>query len=248
MQKKSKLLAFAIGFAIIGVILIAVGLGFKTPGPAPEKTAAPKTETEEPVKKGGTLIVYEAQTETATTSEMEMVINVLRRRLDFLGFSEATVSRQGDKKVRVMLPGFQNPEEAVQTLGQTAKLTFRDADGNVVLEGTDIANAAAVFGQIDEVSGNQHYVKLQLTKTGREKFTKATAVAATRGNGENYISIMLDEAEISRPTVRETINSTECIISGGFVDASDTQELTSLINSGNLPFSIKAVEVSQITP
>ncbi|MBQ2696015.1 MAG: protein translocase subunit SecD [Clostridia bacterium] len=197
---------------------------------------------------GGSVITYEAQAETATDAEMETVKDVLRKRLDSLGYSEATVSRQGEKKVRVEIPAIQNPEEAVQTLGQTAKLTFRDADGNVVLEGTDVANAAAAFGQIDEVSGDQHYVRLKLNESGRQKFAQATAAAANRGNGGNYISIMLDENEISRPTVRETINSTECVISGGFVDASDSQELANLINSGNLPFSIKDVELRSVGP
>lgn len=197
---------------------------------------------------GGSVITYEAQAETATDAEMETVKDVLRKRLDSLGFSEATVSRQGEKKVRVEIPAIQNPEEAVQTLGQTAKLTFRDADGNVVLEGTDVASATAAFGQIDETSGNIHHVKLKLKESGREKFAKATAAASARSNGSNYIAIMLDENEISRPTVRETINSTECVISGGFVDSSDSQELASLINSGNLPFSIKDVELRSVGP
>ena len=69
---------------------------------------------------GGSVITYEAQTETAEDSEMESVKNVLRKRLDSLGYSEATVSRQGEKKVRVEIPAIQDPEEAVQTLGQTA--------------------------------------------------------------------------------------------------------------------------------
>jgi len=197
---------------------------------------------------GGSVITYEAEANTVADSEMETVKDVLTKRLDFLGFSEATVARQGDKKVRVEIPAIQNPEEAVQTLGQTAKLTFRDADGNVVLEGTDVANASAAFGKIDEVSGDQHHVKLKLNESGRQKFATATAAAATRGNGGNYIAIMLDEKEISRPTVREAINSTECVISGGFVDASQSQELASLINSGNLPFTIKNVELRTVGP
>ena len=59
---------------------------------------------------------------------------------------------------------------------------------------------------------------------------------------------MLDETIISQPTVKEAINNPECIISGGFTDASETGELAALINSGNLPFSIKDVELSSIGP
>ena len=198
---------------------------------------------------GGSVITYEAQTESATDEEMTSVENVLRKRLDALGYMEATVSRQGDKKVRVEIPAIQNPEEAVQTLGQTAKLTFRDADGNVVLEGTDVASATARFGQTSETGGDQHYVELKLKDSGVDKFANATAAAAARKTeGKNYIAIMLDETEISRPSVDSTINQPNCIISGGFTDNSKTQELATLINSGNLPFSITDVELRSVGP
>ncbi len=197
---------------------------------------------------GGSVITYEAQAESATDSEMETVKNVLRKRLDTLGYNEATVTRQGEKKVRVEIPAIQDPEEAVQTLGQTAKLTFRDADGNVVLEGTDVASATAAFGQVSETGGDQHYVQLKLNDSGVAKFAEATAAAAAKADGTNYISIMLDEKEISRPSVSQTINSNTCVISGGFADRSETYELASLINSGNLPFSIKDVELRSVGP
>ncbi len=197
---------------------------------------------------GGSVIVYEAQAEEASDSEMESVVNVLRKRLDALGYNEATVSRQGDKKVRVEIPAIQDPEEAVQTLGQTAKLTFRNADGEVVLEGAEVKTATANFGQIDETSGNVHYVSLELNSTGVEKFFNATTAAASRPQGENYIAIMLDETVISQPMVKTPINESRCVISGGFTDSSETQELATLINSGNLPFSIKDVELRNVGP
>ncbi len=197
---------------------------------------------------GGSVIVYEAQAETATDSEMDSVVNVLRKRLDTLGYQEATVSRQGDKKVRVEIPAIQDPEEAVQTLGQTAKLTFRNADGEVVLEGTDVKTAVAGFGQVSESGGNEHYVSLELNSSGVDKFYNATAAAAARTDGGNYIAIMLDETAISQPMVDKPINDSRCVISGGFQDASETQELANLINSGNLPFSIKDVELRNVGP
>ncbi len=197
---------------------------------------------------GGSVITYEAQAESATDEEMESVKNVLRKRLDALGYSEATVSRQGDKKVRVEIPAIQNPEEAVQTLGQTAKLTFRDSDGNVVLEGTDVASATARFGAINETSGDQHYVELKLNDSGVSKFSEATAAAAAKPDGSNYIAIMLDEETISSPRVDSAITQSSCVISGGFTDNSETRELATLINSGNLPFSIKDVELRSVGP
>lgn len=197
---------------------------------------------------GGSIITYEAQTESATDDEMESVKNILRKRLDALGYSEATVSRQGDKKVRVEIPSIQDPKEAVETLGQTAVLTFRDADGNIVLEGTDVKSASAAFGQVNETSSAVHYVALQLNDSGIQKFADATSIASQRSDGTNYISIMLDETEISRPSVSTTINQSECIISGGFTSSDETRELATLISSGNLPFSIEDVELRSVGP
>ncbi len=198
---------------------------------------------------GGSVITYEAQTETAEDSDMESVVSVLRERLDSLGYSEATVTRQGDKKVRVEIPAIQDPEEAVQTLGQTAQLSFRDADGNVVLEGTDVAKATAAFGPVTENGASVHHVQLQLNNSGVDKFAKATAAAAARkGDQTNFIAIMLDDNIISQPMVDEAINSSTCVISGGFTDSSQSQELAMLINSGNLPFSIKDVELRSVGP
>jgi len=197
---------------------------------------------------GGSVITYEAQADSPTEEQMQSVENVLRNRLDSLGYSEATTSRQGEKKVRVEIPAISNPQEAVETLGQTAVLTFQDSDGNVVLEGTDVASANAAYGPVDETQVSVHYVKLKLNSSGVEKFHQATSIAASKKDGTNYIAIKLDDTEISRPTVETAINSSDCIISGGFQNATETGELAALINSGNLPFSIKDVELSSIGP
>ncbi len=197
---------------------------------------------------GGSVITYEAQTETATDEQMQSVENVLRNRLDALGYSEATISRQGEKKVRIEIPAIQDPQEAVNTLGQTAVLTFKDSDGNTVLVAEDVDSATAAYGPVDETEVSVHYVKLKLKSSGVDKFYQATQAAATKAQGSNYIAIMLDENVISQPTVKQAINSQDCIISGGFTDASETGELAALINSGNLPFSIKDVELSSIGP
>ncbi len=197
---------------------------------------------------GGSIITYEAQTETATDEEMQSVTNVLRKRLDALGFSEATVTTQGEKKVRVEIPSIQDPKEAVETLGQTATLTFRDSDGNVVLEGTDVKSARAAFGEVSQTSGTIHHVVLNLNESGVSKFATATQIASQKPSGSNYIAIMLDEEVISQPSVENTINSSECVISGGFTSAEETGELAALINSGNLPFTIEHVELRSVGP
>lgn len=197
---------------------------------------------------GGSSITYEAVADSVTDEQMQSVENVLRTRLDALGYSEATVARQGEKKVRIEIPAIQDPQTAVDTLGKTAVLTFRDADGNVVLEAADVDSAVSAYGAVDNTGVAVHHVKLILKDSGVNKFFSATQSAASRTDGNNYISIMLDEEVISSPRVDQAINNKECVISGGFSDASETAELAALINSGNLPFSIKEVSLSSIGP
>ncbi|MDA2809166.1 protein translocase subunit SecD [Nocardiopsis sp. RSe5-2] len=82
---------------------------------------------------GGTQIVLQTQDgEDGTEADAEntdKVIEVLRQRIDRLGVSEATMSRSGDDRIIVELPGVQDPTEAAEIIGQTAQLTVHPVLG-----------------------------------------------------------------------------------------------------------------------
>lgn len=198
---------------------------------------------------GGSVIVFEADTtENVSEDNMEAVKAVLRSRLDTQGYHEAIVSQQGDKRVRVEIPSITNPEEAVALLGATAKLTFRDYEGNVVLVGgDDVKSAKAVYEQIDN-SGNKGYlVQLELTADGQKKFAEATERISALADGNNIIAIYLDEEMISAPAVSEKIDSDTCVITGDFTQEIATT-LAGQIQSGQLPFALKDVELRSVGP
>src|SRR5690606_39666548 len=82
---------------------------------------------------GGTQIVLETRdaddgTE-ANAANTDRVVEVLRNRVDSLGVGEATLSRSGENRIIVELPGVQDPTEAAQVLGQTAQLTIHPVLG-----------------------------------------------------------------------------------------------------------------------
>ena len=195
---------------------------------------------------GGSVIVFEAQVDNPSDEQMNTVANMMRTRLDGLGYSEATVTRQGLKKVRIEIPSVSDPEEAAATLGATAQLQFVDYEGNVVLTGNDIKDATAEYGPVNQMGNSEHHVKLTLTDEGVTKFAEATARVAALSDGNNYIAIMMDNMIISAPSVREAINSEECIISGEF-DSDSTKALAGNIRSGQLPFSLAQVELRAVS-
>lgn len=202
---------------------------------------------------GGSRIVFEATdtqgaSVTPSSTEMTTAVSMLKARLDTLGYTEATVAKQGDNRIVVEIPSVSDPEEAVQKLGATAVLTFTDADGNVVMEGSDVKSASAVYEAVDETGVSQHHVKLVLKDEAIDKFAQATADAAAKSaEGKNYISIMLDGEAISSPSVNEEIRSSECVITGDF-DAEDAKYLAGVIQAGQLPFGLRDVELKSVGP
>ncbi len=197
--------------------------------------------------KGGTVIVYRAQTENPSDDDMNTVVSMLRTRLDGQGYTEATITRQGVDKVRVEIPDVQDTKTAVETLGATAQLRFMDPSGNEVMTGKEVKTAMAEYGQTSQgMSKSSYYISLELTDEGRDKFSEATAALAGQPDGQNYIAIVMDEQPISMPRVQERIDSNECVITGEFT-AEEAKALASNIKSGQLPFSLEQVEVRTVS-
>lgn len=197
--------------------------------------------------RGGSIITYEAQADTATKSQMDTVSKVLRTRLDNLGYTEASIEGQGEKQVVVSIPDISNPEEAVKTIGQTAKLTFVDSDKKVILDGVDVSDARQQFGQLSQSGKAENYVELTLTAEGKTKFAEATGRISALPDGKNYIAIMLDENVQSQPRVQQKIDSDKCIISGSFT-AKSASDLAALVRAGQLPFSLTDVQLRSVGP
>ena len=191
---------------------------------------------------GGSVIVYEAQSETTPDdAQMSTVVDIMYKRLGNLGYTEATVSKQGDRRVLVEIPTITNPDEAVKVLGATAELKFVDSEGKTVLTGKDVKDAVTQYGQISETGASEHYVELKLNSNAQAAFYDATTRMSQKPEGENYIAIMLDDEIYSQPRVQEPINADTAVISGDFT-AETAKNLATTIKEGQLPFKLKDVE------
>ena len=184
---------------------------------------------------------------------MASVQAMLQKRLDSLGYTEATVELVGDNRVKVDIPAINDPAEAVSVLGATAQLTFTDAEGNIVLDGSGIKSATSGYGQISQYDmTSQHYVTVTFNDDAVEKWTEATKAAANAESGSNYIKIMMDDEVLSQPSVGSEYAATgitgdSCVISGSFT-AESAKTLAEQINIGQLPFSLEEVSMSSVGP
>lgn len=198
--------------------------------------------------KGGSTIVFRAQADNPSDEDMSKVVNMMQARLTSLGLTEATVSLQGSDKVRVEIPSMSDPEEAAERLGTTAQLRFVDNQGNTIMTGDQIAEATYEYGPTDSTSKSQYYISLKFTDEGRNAFATATGAAASAGNGQNYIGIMLDENMLMQPSVKEKIDSEGCVITNANGYTKDEAKYyAEVISAGQLPFSLSRVEMRTVS-
>ena len=106
---------------------------------------------------GGTHVVLQAvETPEAKIDDdaLNRTVKIIERRVNELGLTEPVIQRQGKDRIIVELPGIKDPDQAINMLGRTAMLEFKDINGTTVLTGKDLRDAraqmtgsgAAVFG------------------------------------------------------------------------------------------------------
>ena len=202
--------------------------------------------------KGGVYVVMEAQTD-ATGAElatlMEQTQVIIEDRVNQMGLSEPTVTIEGEKKIRVELPGAENADEAIKTIGKTAQLQFVLGDGTVVVDGSHVKDAGV--GR-DEKGFNA--VDLEFDSEGAVAFEEATrralygeVINPETGQPDGAIYIVLDDKVISSPLVNSVISGGRAQITGQFSD-DEVTELAMLIRGGALPVGLKEVQTSVVGP
>ena len=190
---------------------------------------------------GGSELVFEPgeDAKNVTEADLEAAQEVLRTRLSAQGYTEAIVAKHGEGRIKVEIPG-EDIKGAEELLGQTAKLTFVDYEGNVIVEGDDVVEAKAEYGPVGD--GTSAYkVTLKFSKDGAKKFAEGTLKASQLTAPNNFIAIVLDGQTVSAPTVQNQIPDGECYIEGDF-KAEEANKLASQIQGGKLPFSLTLAE------
>jgi len=196
--------------------------------------------------RGGVDATYEPKDlgRMPTENELEAARAVIETRMDAKNITDRDVTIDKDNgKILVRFPWKSDeadfdPQKAVSELGETARLTFREPDGSIILEGTDVIRSSAQMSQQD----GSPIVVLELSAKGAEKFAEATG----RLIGQP-IYIFMDETPISWPTVRTQITGGRAEISN-MESLEAAAALSNKINSGALPFSLVVKNCNIISP
>jgi preprotein translocase subunit SecD len=107
---------------VLAVIIIAVAVAFPIKG---------KVRLGLDLQ-GGVHIVLQAKGtpgNPVTSDSIERLLAVLRSRIDQYGIAEPVLQRQGDDRIAIDLPGVEDPEAALDLIGRTAVLEFRQVLG-----------------------------------------------------------------------------------------------------------------------
>ncbi len=167
---------------------------------------------------GGTHLVYQADLSQigneSAADAIQGAIDIITRRVDAYGVSEAVIQKQGSDRISIQLPGIRDVDTAIKLIGSTAQLDFReevyDSSGNPVLDekgnptwkpavgvvnGQEVQltgkylkrNAAVVIDQ----TTNQPMVSFEFNSEGADLFAQITRAACRRSrNPWAYSSTM----------------------------------------------------------
>ena len=204
-------------------------------------------------------------------------IEVIRRRVDPTGTTEATIQAQGGAngkdRILIQVPGLA-PEEVKARVGTTAKLTFQlvdlsmpaeDAEANgvppddMLLPDAEHAGRKVLLHKEVIVSGDD-LVNAYAGYDNRAggvgeravdfEFNSKGAAAFARVTRENIgkpFAIVLDNKVISAPVIRSEIPGGRGQITGNF-SQEDVNRLALLLRSGALPAALSIIEERSVGP
>ena len=190
--------------------------------------------------KGGSHILLECvDSPEAPLDEdsVKRVVEIVRNRIDQLGVAEPLILRQGEKRVLVQLPGIADPQRAVEIIGQTALLEFKDESGKTLLTGATLKNAQVQYDRFGRPT-----VSISFNDEGAKLFGQATTA-----NVGKPIGIYLDGNMISNPVVQEPILQGDAQITGQFT-LDEAQNLAILLRAGALPVKVVVAEERSVGP
>lgn len=231
---------------------------------------------------GGTHLVYEADLSNIDPGDyadsMQGVRDVIERRINLFGVAEPVVqvNKVGSHyRLIVELAGVKNVSQAIQMIGQTPSLDFREEKSesetdSILIRQNEIQDKIKQGSSITpeeeaELLEDPFFTPTSLTgrylKGAELQFDQQTYQSQvslefddegseifenlTRNNVSKRIAIYLDGLAISAPVVQETITGGKAQITGDF-SVDEAKELVQRLNAGALPVPINLINQQTI--
>lgn len=203
------------------------------------------------------------------SSVVAQSIEVVRRRVDELGTTEPTIQRQGNDRILVQVPGFDDSERLKDVISKTARLTFHMVhpsmsaaqakiqglpDGTMILPSQDggeelLFEEVAIGGEslVDSQPGfdpqtSAPIVSFRFDTRGGVKFAEITAA-----NIGKRFAVVLDNQVITAPVINSAIPGGSGQIFGNFT-AESANDLAVLLRAGALPATLDIIEERSVGP
>jgi preprotein translocase subunit SecD len=200
-------------------------------------------------------------------------VETVRRRIDSLGTTEPNIVRQGQDRILVQVPGFDDTGKLKDVIGQTAKLTFHAVHPTTSAEeakNTRVPLGYKVYAADESDRGAGSYLLQEAPVVSGEdlvdaqpgfdsrtnepiisfRFNQSGARKFGRFTKDNVgspFAIVLDNKVLSAPVIREAILGGSGQISGNF-SVESANNLAIQLRSGALPTKLTIVEERTVGP
>jgi preprotein translocase subunit SecD len=178
---------------------------------------------------GGTQVLLKATDPNVSGETMAVAAQVIERRVNGLGVSEAIVQRSGNDRIIVELPGVTDPEEAIKTLRGTGKLEFIDPQGQFLPSGTVVRTTGSPNPPVTPTPTSTAPLTATTTPTVTQEAATTAALTATQS-----------------PTATQTLTGTsapsgpiyQSITQGSELDTNSVQPRFGSQSIGQNPFAV----------
>jgi len=223
------------------------------------------------------LTISETESKEIKKFAVDQSIEVIRSRVDALGTTEPVIVKQGERRILVQIPGYEDSARAKSLIGRTAQLEFKlvDEKGDLdkALSGKIPQGDVIVYGKAEDRGGKmvrQPYLLKKRTELSGAEIADARVSIDSRYNEYavtlkfnnkgarkfdkltnahvgERFAIILEGVIQSAPVIRERIAGGTAQITGSFT-SQDARDLAIVLRAGALPAPVKVVEERSIGP
>jgi preprotein translocase subunit SecD len=181
------------------------------------------------------ILTPEAADTAISQKDADIIKNVIVSRLTGCGFNEYEMDYDAAQKISLSI----NTDSAGKNLDllnglcKAGKITFCDENNTVLMDNSDIKGANVEKGQ-----NGENEINLFFTDEGAKKLADITAKLIGQ-----HMDIYMDGSLLTSPAIIDTINGGQAAISPGDNEMKNINNIAVMMNSGALPYNLKATVV-----